>query len=343
MDNDGLGTGPIIGIVFGVFVVLGSMIYCCFFRRGIAEQNTKDLMDQVNKLHAQEPHGEISPELLPDGTVGLTVRPLPAAPMLAQMGPNGVVVPVFPGVPTQQPQMSHHQQQPHYQQQHQQQQQLYMQGQHQSSTSPMSMAHSQQDLQQQLRLSTHPRPGVVTTVGGGEVKGEEEALWLPTPMVVPPTAPPGNSNYSSTLGAFSGSVFRVPGFGSEEDGLALETGSGSNYSSQPNLPASSQRHPQDHSSLGGTSPMSSSVGGSSTIGGGSGSVTSGTYSNNNSNNSHHYSNYNGSGGSGHGAGSSNNHSRGHYNELDFSQLIPKTVHNPHGSIPSQQQSMLYPS
>ncbi|KAG0045337.1 hypothetical protein BGZ83_009428 [Gryganskiella cystojenkinii] len=326
-DPSGLSAGAIVGIVLGSLVGLVGLIYCCFFRRQISERNTQKMMDHVNNMHAQEPQGEISSEVLPDGSVGLTVRPLPNAPVSTQMLPNGVIMPVYPpGSHPQQPQRF-------------QQQLIYTQGQRQFSAAPIALAgHSSQHLQQQLRLSTHPRPGVVTIVndsgGGGEVKGDDQTEpWKPSPFV-PPTATPIVEAPITAL--YSRSVFRAPDCGLE-DGPVSGPGSNSlattSFSSSSVLPGRSklatQRQPQDYTP---------SVSDGSSNGSFSGPTLLGIYSNSNSYSSINYSiDSNCVGGTGrHVPGASTiNSSSTHYNDLDFSQLVPKTVHNPHESIPNR--------
>lgn len=157
-----LSQGAIIGItVPSVFVGLG-LIYMCCCRKEANARSTQKLMDATNLMHAQEPQGLMSTGVLPDGTVGLLVRPLPSSGVLP---PQPQPLPIQP-----QPQ---HPYQP-----------FVPSPPHPYALSAPSVPFQQDsyrpaDLQHQLQLSSHPRPSVVTTTGN-EVKAGENIPYGPS-------------------------------------------------------------------------------------------------------------------------------------------------------------------
>ncbi|KAF9127920.1 hypothetical protein BGW39_005470 [Mortierella sp. 14UC] len=153
-----LSQGAIIGItvpsvVFGLW-----MCYMCCCRKEANARSTQKLMDATNLMHAQEPQGLMSPGIMPDGTVGLLVRPLPSSGMLP---PQPQPLPIqpqqlayssyVPPAPTQQYPLS----------------------------APSAPYQPESNLQHQLQLSTHPRPSVVTSTGN-EIKAGEDMPFVPS-------------------------------------------------------------------------------------------------------------------------------------------------------------------
>lgn len=150
-----LDQGTVIGITVPSVILGLGLIYACCCRKEANARSTQKLMDATNLMHAQEPHGLMSPGVLPDGTVGLLVRPLPH---------SGVLQPQLQPLPIQ----------PH----HQQSYQPFVPSAPQPYTLSAQSAPFQQDLyqpadlQHQLQLSSHPRPNVATTTGN-EIKAGE--------------------------------------------------------------------------------------------------------------------------------------------------------------------------
>ncbi|KAF9550471.1 hypothetical protein EC957_000145 [Mortierella hygrophila] len=147
-----LTQGAIIGITVPSVIVGLGFIYMCCCRKEANARSTQKLMDATNLMHAQEPLGLMSTGVLPDGTVGLLVRPLPSSGVL-------------PSQPQQLP--------------IQPQQQLPYQPFVPPAPQPYAVSapsapfqqdsYQPADLQHQLQLSSHPRPNVVTTTGS-EIK-----------------------------------------------------------------------------------------------------------------------------------------------------------------------------
>ncbi|KAF9113325.1 hypothetical protein BGX27_001775 [Mortierella sp. AM989] len=173
-----MSSAVITGIVFAVIIGIGGCTYLCCFRKEVTMRETQKLMDATNLMHAQEPQGTVSPALLPDGTMGLLVRPL---------APDASMLPISAGTPI-----------PInvYSQQHQPSQTAYhFAAPSAPPASPLPHHHLA------LGLSAHPRPAVVTTLNdesldgnlSAEVKGTGgNGRWEPRPFV-----PPGRSSIIS--------------------------------------------------------------------------------------------------------------------------------------------------
>ncbi|KAF9141014.1 hypothetical protein BG015_001421 [Linnemannia schmuckeri] len=157
-----LTDGAIIGIAAPSVVVGLGLIYMCCCRKEANARSTQKLMDATNLMHAQEPHGLISTGTLPDGTVGLLVRPLPSSGVLP---PQPQPLPIQP------------------------QQQLPYQPFVPPAPQPYALSvpsapfhqdpYQPTDLQHQLQLSSHPRPNVITTTGS-EIKAGENIPYTPS-------------------------------------------------------------------------------------------------------------------------------------------------------------------
>ncbi|CAO3574248.1 unnamed protein product [Mortierella alpina] len=189
MNSEGLSTGAIVGIVFGSALGFTGLIYLCCYRKQVAARQTQKLMDATNLIHAQPPQGTLSQQVLPDGTVGVFIRPMPiATPLMGQPlpQPQYQVQRPHPPPPPIEPDMF--------------QQLPYNPG---LAAAPSSLALSSTfaqpsapippEAQQQLQFSSHPRPNVVTTIGDEvkegvveEAKGDPEGdAWDDAPFVAP--------------------------------------------------------------------------------------------------------------------------------------------------------------
>ncbi|KAG0273695.1 hypothetical protein BGZ95_010498 [Linnemannia exigua] len=168
-----LSQGAIIGISVPSVALGLWMCYMCCCRKEANARNTQKLMDATNLMHAQEPQGLMSAGVMPDGTVGLLVRPLPSSGVLPHQ-PQPLPIqqqqlsysPYIPPVPTQQYPLS----------------------------APSAPYQPESALQHQLQLSTHPRPQVVTSTGN-EIKAGEDIPYVPSA-----------SSHGQGPGSFSGPV-----------------------------------------------------------------------------------------------------------------------------------------
>ncbi|KAF9899237.1 hypothetical protein EC991_009273 [Linnemannia zychae] len=153
-----LSQGAIIGITVPSVALGLWMCYMCCCRKEANARSTQKLMDATNLMHAQEPQGLVSPGVMPDGTVGLLVRPLPSSGMLPPQSQSLPVQPqqlpyspYIPPAPTQQYPLS----------------------------APSAPYQPESSLQHQLQLSTHPRPSIVTSTGD-EVKAGDDIPFVPS-------------------------------------------------------------------------------------------------------------------------------------------------------------------
>ncbi|KAK3838264.1 MAG: hypothetical protein J3R72DRAFT_476631 [Linnemannia gamsii] len=170
-----LSQGAIIGITVPSVVIGLWMCYMCCCRKEANARNTQKLMDATNLMHAQEPQGLMSAGVMPDGTVGLLVRPLPSSGMLPPQ-PQPLPIqpqqlpysPYVPPAPTQQYPLS----------------------------APSAPYQPESGLQHQLQLSTHPRPQVVTSTGH-EIKAGEDLRYFPSAS---------SHGHGQGSGSFSGPV-----------------------------------------------------------------------------------------------------------------------------------------
>ncbi|KAK3835255.1 MAG: hypothetical protein JOS17DRAFT_788324 [Linnemannia elongata] len=170
-----LDQGTIIGITVPSVIVGLGLIYMCCCRKEANQRSTQKLMDATNLMHAQEPQGLMSTGVLPDGTVGLLVRPLPSSGVLP---PQPHPLPIQP------------------------QQQLPYRPFVPPAPQPYALSapsapfrqdsYQPADLQHQLQLSSHPRPNIVTTTGS-EIKAGENIPYVP-------------SNHGHGSGSMSGPV-----------------------------------------------------------------------------------------------------------------------------------------
>ncbi|KAF9159478.1 hypothetical protein BGX20_002916, partial [Mortierella sp. AD010] len=184
-SGSSLETGPIIGIVVGSVVGLAMCTYMCCFRKYVMRKQTQKLMDATNLMHAQEPQGTISPGVLPDGSIGLLVRPLPTNASLSVAPPATLMPPnVYP--PQHPPQHS-----------------LQNSASHSTTVSTTPLVPG---------LSTHPQPGVAVTLNGEsldrivpqEIKGAEQSSgrWEPRPFVPPTRSSFVSSGNPGTISEF---------------------------------------------------------------------------------------------------------------------------------------------
>ncbi|KAF9990073.1 hypothetical protein BGZ75_003842 [Mortierella antarctica] len=145
-------------------------------------------MDATNLIHAQHPQGTLSHQVLPDGSVGVFVRPMPSTtPLMGQVPPQYQVQHPHPHPPPVEPDMF---------------QQLPYNPQGLAATPsslalPSTFAQPSAPLppeaQLQLQFSSHPRPNVVTTIGDEvkegvieEAKGDPEGdAWDDTSFIEP--------------------------------------------------------------------------------------------------------------------------------------------------------------
>ncbi|KAF9575424.1 hypothetical protein EC968_003029 [Mortierella alpina] len=190
MDGGSLSTGAIIGIVFGSVLGFAGLVYLCCYRKQVAARQTQKLMDATNLIHAQHPQGTLSHQVLPDGSIGVFVRPMPSTTHL--MGQPSSQYPVqrpLPPPPPIEPDMF--QQLPY----NPQGLAAIPSSLALSSTFAQPSAPVQPEAQLQLQFSSHPRPNVVTTIGDEikegvveEAKGDPEGeAWDDTSFIPPPT------------------------------------------------------------------------------------------------------------------------------------------------------------